>query len=185
MSSFTLGQGELNRLKILPIFALILTLDDGTTTETYRLELLEADSSLAVRGIGEANDVGGETMTAVVIDGKAVIMHNAYSDAQLRDLMRRVARTPEEVTDLRVELEPLSTQEAGATMRVGVDDTGSAGSGSTVRGISFPPWAVEWISTERPRLNLAFRVLSSIDVLEDYDDSGTLKSRLFHHISGF
>lgn len=186
MASFTLGQSELGRLKILPISALILTVDDGQQgQETYRLELLESDSSLTVQGVGEVDDLGGERMTAVVISGKAVVMHNAYSDDELRDLMRRVARQTDTILDVRVELKALSGQEAGAEMHVGVDGSGSDGFGSTVRSVSFPPWSVEWIPTERPRLNLAFTVICSIDVLEDYNDNGTKKSRLFHHISGF
>lgn len=184
--SWTLGQSQLGRLKILPIYALILTFDDGVATaDTYRLELLESDSSLAVQGVGEANDLGSERLTAVVINGKAVVMHNAYSDTELRDLKRRLARESHFLTDVRFELKPLSGQDGGATMQVGVDGSGAAAFGSTVRSISVPPWAVEWIPTERPRLNLSFTIICSIDVLEDYDDSGTLKSRLFHHIEGF
>lgn len=186
MASFTLGQGELGRLKILPIYALILTLDNGAGgQETYRLELLESDSSLTVQGIGEADDLGGERMTAVVMNGKAVIMHNAYSDDELRDLMRRIATETDQLQDVRFELKPLAGQDGGATMQVGVDGSGAAAFGSTVRSISVPPWTVEWIPTERPRLSINFTVLCSIDVLEDYDDNGTDVSRLFHHISGF
>lgn len=179
MADYTLGSAQLStHLKIIPISVLVIAFDD----DTYRLELVERDSTLSVRGIGEENDRGGQTMTAVEITGQAVIPHNAYASDELRVLMRRLMREPARVTEVTVEATALTGQEAGADMHVRARVEGGV---PTVKTISLDPWSVVWIPTERGRLEIPFRVICSIDVLEDWDDGGTDKSHLFHQEDGF
>ncbi len=180
MATHTLGSSQLStHLRIIPIASLVVTFDDG---DIYRLELVERDSTLSVRGIGEQNDRGGSTMTAVEIVGQAVVAHNGYAKDELRILMRRLMREPKTVSEVAVEAYALDGQEAGAKMDVRARVESSV---PTVKTINFDPLAIIWIPTERPRLEIPFRVLCSIDVLEDWDDGGEDKSHLFHEVEGW
>lgn len=178
MPTITFGQTELPAmLKIIPLSALIVEFAE----DTYRFELIEQDSSLAVRLVGEATDRGIDRPTAVIVEGTAVVMHNAYEDANLRTAMRRMARESDAILNLTVEAKALAGQSQGATMDISpmIDEI-------EVADIGTGPWTVEWITTERPRLSVPITMVMSIDALDDYEDEEeNTFSKLFHHIAGY
>lgn len=178
MATITFGQDQLPAMmKIIPLSALVVEFAE----DTYRFELIESDSSLSVTLVGEATDRGIDRATAVLVEGTAVVMHNAYADADLRTAMRRMARESDAILSITVEAKAIAGQAQGAQM----DITAMTGE-IEVADIGTGPWTVEWITTERPRLSIPISGVLSIDALDDYEDEEeNTFSKLFSHISGY